>query len=187
MVLTSDEKREVEEKALQLLIERNETVLPMNPERLAKGFNIDVWRQELDPKIKGGLLPVPEDLRKTWGKEYFIVINDALNEQRSRYVTAHELGHYCLRDSECCENKAKGEKPMFKQEASGEKPKAEEQADLFARTLLMPYAYIKNAVALYHEKRRGDFATLAEYIARVFNVTEDKARKRLGECGFAES
>lgn len=168
--LTRDEKKLAENMALDLLIKHDETNLPVDPTRLAGEEGYSVIYTDMIGNITG--LLVPED--KT------IMVDRTLDEQRSRFVIAHELGHVCLGHKghrsrgDCVDSDMDGD-DSFKKELAAEQ---------FARTLLMPKPYLEKAISLFQSNNKA-FSSRVEYISYVFNVTEQKARMRLEECGFA--
>jgi len=107
------------------------------------------------------------------------VVDRVLNEQRSRFVIAHDLGHVCLG------HELSGQEDHW--DRSNLLDRKEIEAELFARALLMPRRYLQRAVELYQAKDKGHtvFSSLKEYISYVFSVAQDKATIRLEECGFA--
>lgn len=88
---------------------------------------------------------------------------------RRRFIVAHEYAHYCLhmKDGTIYAHRDYGQKdtPM------------EEEADFFARCLLMPRKPVEAVLSAMPESGSAD--DKVDLIARTFGVTKKKARQRL--------
>ena len=166
VLLSEEKKKEIEKKAIEFLVKHNETQLPISPERLAKLEGLNVEYADMDNNCIG-----------EWNKdEKKIIVDTQLkgNEPYARCVIAHELGHFVFGDNV-------GEKTT-----NGELSEMEAKCNYFAQVLLMPKPYVEEAVKIHNEKKNKPFDSIVEYIRLLFNVTERKARNRLGECGIVQ-
>ena len=91
--------------------------------------------------------------------------------KKSRFITAHEYGHYILHNS--------GKPILAHRDTYHRKDIKEQEADYFARSLLLP----KKQFALFYNvandiwKEDKDF--IFEILSKIFKVTRKKIRKRV--------
>ena len=94
--------------------------------------------------------------------------------QRRRFIIAHEYAHSQLH---------KQNNILFAHRDTQRKDTPEEQeADFFARCLLMPQKLMNEVMNSETYKRLSDSGRIS-YICEIFNVTEKKAKQRLKEIG----
>lgn len=94
--------------------------------------------------------------------------------QRRRFIIAHEYAHSQLH---------KHESVLFAhRDTHRRETEAEQEADFFARCLLMPRKLMYEVTNSDDYKKLTDGGRVA-YIAKIFNVTEKKAKQRLKEIG----
>lgn len=116
---------------------------------------------------------------KNFPTHKIIVTNSSLFKftdylQKRRFILAHEFGHYVL-------HKEKDQIQFAKRDTEHFNTKEEQEAEYFARSLLMP----KNEVTkIAIETNYSSISKLVEKIKSSFNVTENKARYRLQELGL---
>ena len=166
----------IEERAWALLREFGFPVNEGLAERL--GFTVATMRFQ-DPKITGLILVNDREPIKGVNVQRFIGISEDLPKDRYRFILAHELGHFILHK--------RNEEPLFAfrdYDNSRSGTPEEEQAELFARALLMPKEYIKTAVQSAESDIKNNRERLSEYISKLFQVTPKKADQRLEELNL---
>lgn len=138
---------------------------------------------------KDGFIVVPQELDiETTGyllvseKERIISVNTMFknpeNEydvefKKSRFITAHEYGHYIL-------HKEEGEPIYAHRDTYHRTETIELEADYFARSILMPLKQFR----LYYEvllEISQDKVFIVEMLSKVFQVTKNKVNKRIGD------
>jgi conserved hypothetical phage-related protein len=93
--------------------------------------------------------------------------------KKSRFITAHEYGHYILH---------KGDSSLYAHRDSHERNTLiEMEADYFARSILMPLESFKGFVRAAKEICPNDEQEQLEVLSRFFKVTKNKLIKRLGD------
>lgn len=93
--------------------------------------------------------------------------------QKRRFIVAHEFGHFVLHK--------KTEQIQFaKRDTEHFNTKEEQEAEYFARCLLMPENRMKDSFSRYDLP----ISDKVEKICKEFNVTENKARYRLQELSL---
>lgn len=123
----------IRDSAWQCLIDFQIKSLPVNVLSIAESAGIHVIKDSDAKHLK------PDEYAKSYsdGKRWIIIYNDQNDIVVSRFYIAHELGHFFLgHDKKCVQyahipNKQK-------------KPKAEQQADMFALRLLCPACVLKD-------------------------------------------
>lgn len=118
---------DIRDAAWQCLLDNNIDSLPVNVLKIASQSNIDV-KKNSNLKIL-----LPDEYAKAFnnGDKWIIVYNDLNDVVDSRFAIAHELGHILL-------GHVKTYAKYATIEDIGIKPKAENQADMFALRLLCP-------------------------------------------------
>ncbi len=137
---------------------------------IADMIGIDVYEDDLEGK--SGVLNFSEPS---------ITVNRSDSENKKRFTTAHELGHFMLHKGKASDKMKKGEQ-LFRgliHYATAEEQKMEEEANYFAANLLVPEHLFLN----YYE--RG--ATI-EQLALIFVVSQEVIARRIYELhrGFDE-
>lgn len=148
--------REIRESSWQCLIDHGITELPVDIMKIARAVGIHVKR---DSRVNY-LLPGEKGKLLMYGNECILIYNDRNPIELSRFTIAHELGHFILGHHKIYE-KYKDIRDISK------KPKAEQQADMFALRLLCP------ACVLWGLELRT-----AEEIARICRVEMSVAAER---------
>lgn len=118
---------DIRDAAWQCLLDNNIDSLPVDVLKIASQSNIDV-KKNSNLKI---LLPDEYAKALNNGDKWIIVYNDLNDVVDSRFAIAHELGHILL-------GHVKTYAKYATIEDIGIKPKAENQADMFALRLLCP-------------------------------------------------
>lgn len=126
------------EEAAYDVIRRHNYTPPIDVRRVANDLGIEVQEQDLEPQISGLLVRN--------GSRAIIAINERHHRNRQRFSIAHEIGHFCLHQTQ----------PVFIDAApvafhrdevssTGLDP-LERQANAFAAALLMPEDSIRTLV-----------------------------------------
>lgn len=176
MPLPSERIGEIESLAEEMLKNHWNKKLPVNIEDIARFQKFDVQSREFpDPDDSGFILVDDDTYIGETGFHRIIAVNSALSEERARFVVAHELGHFTLH--------RQPDEPLYAHKESREEeditPEMEQEADLFARALLMSRQLMRNAFQIYKEKAPVD--SIVYFISRIFGVTEKKAAIRIQE------
>ena len=133
--------------------------------------------KEMDRNTTGVLLINQEEFIRGTTTHKLILINQRLQEQpdfqqRSRFIAAHEYGHYKLH--------ATGMSYYPHRDTSNVNAPQEQEAEYFARCLLMPEKSIRELMKL-SAVADGSTEDKAAMIARFFNVTQKKASQRMAD------
>lgn len=194
--INNEKKREIEEKVSFLLKENDlseDSYVDIVSLVRKEGFSV---RSADLPIETTGYLAVNDD--SSVEKEYrkLIVVNtkyenknndDKVVLKKSRFITAHEYGHFILHKSP--------DEPLYAHRDSGERDTLQElEADYFARAILMPadafvcieqkLEEISQSIKLNKENfEDAKFSFLCKY----FNATKDKVMKRMGDVDFLKS
>ncbi|MCR4935509.1 MAG: ImmA/IrrE family metallo-endopeptidase [Oscillospiraceae bacterium] len=178
--LTAERKREIQQKAEAILEEYH--LLPgFDLTRFLtdkKGFVLSV--QELEPDTTGEFLI---DSEKPFGKtnaNKLILINQKLQEkpdfqQRRRFIAAHEFAHAVLH--------ANNKRFYWHRDTSNVSALMEQEAEFFARCLLMPEESVRDMMKI-SAMQRAEPKDRAALISRVFNVTQKKALQRMEDLAL---
>ncbi len=113
-------------------------------------------------------------------KERLIVVNkifknpdneDDVIFKKSRFITAHEYGHYILHKPE--------NQPLYAHRDSDKRDNQEElEADYFARSLLMPLSEFESYYQILNEMGNNNQKFTLDMLSKVFKVTKNKVQKR---------
>jgi len=161
---------QIEEKATQILKKHGLFSVPVNPVTLANKLGITVNNAVFSDDNLSGMIAKR-------GENISILVNQSDPPYRKRFTIAHELGHHflhLLQDGQFVDNKI----DLFREmETSDGQKKYEVQANQFASALLMPSILLKEAF----ESHDGE----VEYLARLFNVSEEALGYRLQKLSLA--
>lgn len=92
--------------------------------------------------------------------------------KKSRFITAHEYGHYIL-------HKEKG-KPIYAHRDTYHRTEPIElEADYFARSILMPLDIFKKYYDILNNIGGNDRGFTTMVLSKIFNVTRNKVNKRM--------
>lgn len=142
------------------------------------------------PIATTGCLFVDDTLQKP---ERLIMVNkkfknpdneDDVVFKKSRFITAHEYGHYILHKSY--------DKPLYAHRDSDKRDTEKElEADYFARSLLMPLekfkSYYKSLKNLSEDDDGNDtYDTIIKILSLIFRVTKNKVEKRIDDLMVLE-
>lgn len=139
------------------------------------GFNVEPKDMDIDTT---GCLLVNNDEAN---KERIIMVNTKFknpdNEEdvvfkKSRFITAHEYGHFIL-------HKEDGHLIYAHRDTDHREDDIELEADYFARSLLMPLDNFKMYYNAINEIGNGDEVFTVTVLSRLFKVTKNKVKKRV--------
>lgn len=174
--INKERMQEIEQKTLKLLekidLEENPYVDIVALVR-KEGFIVEPNTMEIETT---GYLFVNED-----EKERNIYVNTQFRNpeketdvvfKKSRFITAHEYGHFIL-------HKKEGEPIYAHRDTEHRKEPIELEADYFARSILMPLEYFKSYYEILNELGGNEEKFTIEILSRLFKVTKNKVRKRV--------
>lgn len=97
--------------------------------------------------------------------------------KKSRFITAHEYGHYIL-------HKKDGEPIFAHRDTEHREEPIELEADYFARSILMPLEHFKPFYEILNEMGNNEERFTIEMLSKLFKVTKKKVRKRVEDLGI---
>lgn len=124
--------KNIRDSAWQVLIDYNINVLPINVIEIAKKADIKIIKNKECHLLTGKEIGLSIYIDGKW----YIVFDENLSKERSRFTIAHELGHIFLGHS--ISNKGK-----YRIAGRNNKPEEEKEADMFAIRLLSPACVLK--------------------------------------------
>lgn len=92
--------------------------------------------------------------------------------KKSRFITAHEYGHFKLHQKE-------GESMYAHRDTDHRTEPQELEADYFARSILMPYKQFKLYYEVLKDFGNDDNMFTIEMLSKLFKVTKNKVQKRV--------
>lgn len=146
---------------------------PIDVVAIARKKGFVVQRLNMDKDTTGMLLYSASNNISGLDTNKLIVIKKGLPEEQSRLILAHELGHYSLLSEK---------NPFIAHRTYSHLKKStiEQDADYFARALLMPKERVNRLINNLKAHNCDDNEIIQE-IAKNFNVTETKAKTRFYE------
>lgn len=174
-MLTNEEKNMIDEKLKDFVA--GNLNFPNKPIDIIKFAtnekNFIVQSLYMSKDTSGMMLYNNDDYVAGTNSHGLIVIKRGLSEKESRFIVAHELGHYCLNADQT---------QIAHREKEEVVNKSEEMAEYFARCILMPIQGLKNLIEnLKNFDKDMSDEKIIEIISIIFNVTEKKARIRFSE------
>lgn len=149
--------------------------------RFVKNDGFIVQTSEMDPDTTGCLIVNDIEPVMDTNKNRLIVVNkhfDNVNDdddllKKSRFITAHEYGHFVL-------HKAEGS-PIYAHRDTAHRAETKElEADYFARAILMPFHIFSRYVSAMKDLELfGNRVETTALLSNIFKVTKDKVNKRL--------
>lgn len=94
--------------------------------------------------------------------------------KKSRFITAHEYGHFIL-------HREQGEPTLMHRDTYHRTEPKELEADYFARSILMPLDQFRVYYELLNDIGNNDPRFTIEFLSKLFKVTRNKVRKRIGD------
>lgn len=181
--MTEERKRDIEAEADRIIETHNLQTPGFNLAKFLTGFEgFMLGMQDLDDDTTGMLLVNDSEYIKGTETNRLIVVNRRIREdapdsetfiRKRRFIVAHEYGHFIL-------HKKADEKLFAHRDHSKRNSPQEEEADFFARCLLMPRALVEKFVSI-EEVKETNLNEQVDLIARIFKVTPKKAKQRLCE------
>lgn len=186
--ISKDKKIEIEHTVKDVLLKSGYNPTPkansliVDIVRLVKRDNFAVQTSEMDINTTGCL--IVNDLQPVMdtNKNRLIVVNKFFNNdkndedfllKKSRFITAHEYGHYIL-------HKEDGQ-PIYAHRDTDHRTDPQElEADYFARAILMPLdLFDKYIIAIDDLKLTDHNIETENLLSAIFKVTKDKIQKRI--------
>lgn len=181
-------KKEIE-KIVNKILDENKTEkhvfensLIVDIVRLVKNYDFAVQSAEMDLDTTGCLMVNDREPVLDTKKNRLILVNsrfyNANNDEnvvlkKSRFITAHEYGHFVL-------HKQEGVPIYAHRDTSRRTDPMELEADYFARSILMPLDVFRSYVqALKRLNILDDKAQSVYVLSAIFKVTKDKVQKRI--------
>ncbi len=165
--------KEMQEKANEILKSNNVTGLPIDIISILQKDGFKVYKMNLTQGMTGALLVDERKNISNTGVGKLIVVENDANAERGRFISAHEYGHYHLQKDDNLLQFA------HRDYAHSDEP-IELEADLFARSILMPYDFIKEELNKVAPKTFKEEDVIS-FISKRCNVTFKKATKRFFE------
>lgn len=144
---------------------------------LVKKADFEVEPSEMDIETTGCLF-VSDDAKN---KKRLILVNTIFrnpeNEsdvvfKKSRFITAHEYGHFIL-------HKKEGQPIYAHRDTYHRTDPIELEADYFARSILMPLSQFKIYYEILNQMGNDDERFTVSLLSKIFKVTSNKIRKRV--------
>lgn len=139
--------------------------------------NFEIVLQRMPDDTTGLIIINDNEIIQGMNTHKLIAVNDNLQKdpnyiQRRRFIVAHEYAHSILH---------KNQSVLFAHRDTDKKDTyTEQEADFFARCLLMPRSLIESVKKSETYNKLSDSEKIP-YICQIFNVTEKKAKQRLKE------
>lgn len=173
--ITTKRKKEIEEITKKLSSHIDFKKSPyVDIVSLVKKDGFDVIPERMDLDTTGCLFCNQEN------KQRIIVVNtifknpDNENDvifKKSRFITAHEYGHYILHKE--------GRKQIFAHRDTYHRTEPKElEADYFARSILMPIDQFSVYASVLNDMGNDKNFTV-EFLSKIFKVTRNKVMKRM--------
>lgn len=94
--------------------------------------------------------------------------------KKSRFITAHEFGHFIL-------HKKEGQPMYAHRDTYHRKDPLELEADYFARSLLLPIKQFKVYSSVLNSIEGNNEEFTVEMLSELFKITKNKIKKRMGD------
>ena len=176
--MKDERKNDIENTTYRFLEEQGAVSIPVDVNALASKLGFKVKKTNFSDKAITGMILVNENEKiPNVDTNMFIAVSSWLDEQKARFILAHELGHFSLHK--------KAKQPLFAYRDTDQRSGSlvEDEAELYARALLMPRPSVKAAVRVYKEDEElsKEYGSLTAFISKIFNVSHKKAYDRLDE------
>lgn len=139
------------------------------------GFEVEP--NEMDIETTGCLLVNDDEKRR----KRLILVNTTFKNpdgetdvvfKKSRFITAHEYGHFIL-------HKKEGEPIYAHRDTYHRTEPIELEADYFARSILMPLSQFKIYYEILNQMGKNDVDFTIGILSKLFKVTKNKVKKRV--------
>lgn len=97
--------------------------------------------------------------------------------KKSRFITAHEYGHYIL-------HKQKNQPIYAHRDTDHREEEKEQEADYFARSILMPFKVFQMYEKVCNEITSNDTNFTIMLLSEAFCVTQNKVKKRMEDMSL---
>lgn len=186
MTLTKEKMVEIEEKVDGILQKVDLRKTPyVDIVSLVKKDGFEVRTEEMDIETTGCLFV--NNLKGNKDEtSRLIVVNtmfknpdneDDVVFKKSRFITAHEYGHFILHRKEG--------QPIYAHRDTYHREDEEElEADYFARSILMPFAYFEVGYSFLKDFSKDDEQFICDKLSEMFRVTKNKVKKRIGDLAI---
>jgi len=178
--LKKTRKQEIEKSVTKVLSSADASGTPyVDIVAIVKKEGFEVEPTELDIETTGCLL-VNDDKKI---KKRVILVNTQFknpdNEEdvvfkKSRFITAHEYAHFVL-------HKREGESIYAHRDTYHRCDLEEQEADYFARSILMPFEQFKIYYEFFNQMGKNDKEFTELMLSKMFKVTRNKVNKRIGD------
>jgi len=181
MSLTINRRNEIENIANTLLLSVNALQIPISIESLIKSLGFELKVMNFPDDTTTSMIIVNDDAKiENTNTHRLIATCGKLSPERSRFIIAHELGHFMLHKPE--------NEPLFahrdtEKSRSNNKPE-EAEAEFFARVLLMPSIAVEQAIEYFKSNNLKSFDSIFDFTSAIFEVTPSKASIRLTELNL---
>ncbi len=162
---------EMQNVADDILEQNGENSLPINIIKILKNNDFSVYKMKLPELMTGALLVNDKGLIGKTGLNKLILVENNANTQRGRFISAHEFGHYVL-------HKTEEEQLFAHRDYIHSNELCEREADLFARSVLMPIDILINEINNNKPNIKNE-EDLISFISAKCAVTENKAKDRV--------
>ena len=166
-----------EQSARQLIKCARITTLPINVLKVAEALGFAIYKTDLKDGIRGAM--VDSDRAFVDDKKRVIVVPNEDSLKKIFFTVAHEIGHFCLHCND--------QENFYMRETihKDEQTEAmENEADLFAATLLMPEELFRNYVESVRYKYNSR-KSLMNDICETFCVEQDAVERRFTELNIS--
>lgn len=165
-----------EQRAERLLDEHSITRLPVPVSRLAEELGASIVYQPFEGEVSGMLYR--EDDHSVIG------VNSAHAQNRQRFTMAHEIGHLVLHEGRPVFVDTFGGRINLRDGTSDDQ---EIEANAFAAALLMPEAFVQEAVRdVIIRRGSASPSELVNELAKKFRVSPQSMNYRLQNLGFID-
>jgi len=171
MLLNTDEKLELENQVIDFLIDCTEHYKDsVDIVSIARQKGFSVQRLNMGDNTTGMMLCDDNYFIAGTTTQRLIVVKKGLTEEQSRFIVAHELGHFAFKPTE-------KHRISHREYTSLRTSKEEQKADYFASALLMPKDKIIGLIKKCVEQQNNEREIVLK-ISKIFKVSEAKAYKR---------
>ena len=187
--ISKERKIEIEQEVHNIFAEAGYNPFPQNSlivdiVQLVKAHDFAVQTSEMELNTTGCLIVNDLEPVMDTNKKRLIVINKNFKNnnndnnvvlKKSRFITAHEYGHFVLHKKE--------DEPIYAHRDTDRRTEPEElEADYFARSILMPFELFERYIrAIESLHIYNDIRESIPLLSTIFKVTKDKASKRLND------
>lgn len=188
--LSEERKDEIKKQAEDIRQNHNLTDIKFNLiDFLVNVENFEIKSQYIDDATTGLLFIDDNDYVTNSNSNRVIIINRKIDEdkefiQKRRFISAHEYAHFVLHKRDSTQFARRDERTI-----SNNCLTEELEAEYFAYCFLLPEASVKmlfndKNVKPIVEKLKDNGLTISEIVANIFNVSINKANKRLDMLGL---